>query len=339
MSSSRKEAHVQLALHGPVGFRSKTSGFETIDLPYSALPELNYADVHTSTSWLNYTLGLPLIVTGMTGGYPDAERINGQLAEACAEVGVALGVGSMRSVLDDPRHASTFSVVKGAAGTIPILANLGAVQVARSHRQQTLQRTLDLVVSLVDAAAVAIHLNPLQELMQPEGEPEYAGVLDAIAAAVQHSPVPVVVKEVGAGISGRVARQLASVGVRMIDVAGAGGTSWAGIEILRRDDPDAAEAFWDVGWSTVDCLRQVVGTVPTVIASGGLSSGTDLAKALALGAKIGGVARPLLQALEHGGISGVVSLLHNWRTDLRRWLFLTGSPSLNDFVSILHRAD
>ena len=235
MSSSRKEAHVQLALHGPVGFRSKTSGFETIDLPYSALPELNYADVHTSTSWLNYTLGLPLIVTGMTGGYPDAERINGQLAEACAEVGVALGVGSMRSVLDDPRHASTFSVVKGAAGTIPILANLGAVQVARSHRQQTLQRTLDHVVSLVDAAAVAIHLNPLQELMQPEGEPEYAGVLDAIAAAVQHSPVPVVVKEVGAGISGRVARQLASVGVHMIDVAGAGGTSWAGIEILRRD--------------------------------------------------------------------------------------------------------
>lgn len=310
-----------------------------IDLPYTALPELNYSSVQTTTRWLNYTLALPLIVTGMTGGYPDAERINGQLAEACVEAGVALGLGSMRSVLDDQQYASTFSVVKGAAGTIPIIANLGAVQVAREYRAGTLERALETIITLVDAAAIALHLNPLQELMQPEGEPEYAGVLDAIAAAVEQSPVPVIVKEVGAGIRGKVARQLAGVGVTMIDVAGAGGTSWAGIEILRRDDPDAAEAFWDVGWSTVDCLRQCAGTVPTLIASGGLSSGTDLAKALALGAHLGGVARPVLQALEHGGISGVVSLLDNWRTDLRRWLFLTGSPTVNDLVSILHRAD
>lgn len=310
-----------------------------IDLPYTALPELNYSSVQTTTRWLNYTLALPLMVTGMTGGYPDAERINGQLAAACVEAGVALGLGSMRSVLDDQQYASTFSVVKGAAGTIPIIANLGAVQVAREYRAGTLERALETIITLVDAAAIALHLNPLQELMQPEGEPEYAGVLDAIAAAVEQSPVPVIVKEVGAGIRGKVARQLAGVGVTIIDVAGAGGTSWAGIEILRRDDPDAAEAFWDVGWSTVDCLRQCAGAVPTLIASGGLSSGTDLAKALALGAHLGGVARPVLQALEHGGISGVVSLLDNWRTDLRRWLFLTGSPTVNDLVSILHRAD
>jgi len=337
MSSSRKQQHVELAIGQDVRFRTKTSGFDQVELPYCALPEIDLADVDTSTTFLDKPLAMPFMLTGMTGGYPDAERINGGLVEACAELGIAMGLGSMRSTLDPDADVSSFTVVKPYADRVPIIANIGAVQLVESHAGGTLASTIQHLIDLVGASAVAIHLNPLQELMQPEGEPRFRGVLAAIEAAVAASPLPVIVKEVGAGISGDVARNLVDAGVTMIDVAGAGGTSWAGVEILRRDDEDSVQAFWDVGIPTAECLRQCHGMVPTLIASGGIQNGTEAAKAFALGASMVGTARPALQAFERDGTDGCVTLLRHWHTDLRRWMFLTGSPTLHRFVDLLHR--
>lgn len=337
MSASRKQQHVELAVNSDVRFRAKTSGFDAIELPYNALPEIDLADVDTATTFLGKPLAMPLMVTGMTGGYPDAERINALLAEACVDVGVAMGLGSMRSALKADADAASFSVVRPSAAHIPVIANIGAVQLVEEHRAGRLVAALERLVALVDASGLAVHLNPLQELLQPEGEPRFSGVLEAIAEAVAASPVPVIVKEVGAGISGSVAQRLADVGVTTIDVAGAGGTSWAGVEILRREEGDRGTAFWDVGLPTAECLQQCRGIVPTLIASGGVTSGTDAAKALALGAHMAGVARPALQAVMREGTDGLVTLLQQWHTDLRRWMFLTGSPTLHRFVDLLHR--
>lgn len=330
---SRKQEHVNLALSGKVTFRDKTNGFEHYEFAYNALPEIDLADVDTRTVFCGVELQSPFLITGMTGGYPDAERINRGLAEACDACGIAMGVGSMRAALEKNEPDPTFTVVREVSQRVPIIANIGAAQAALWHREGLLQSFVERAISMTGARALAIHLNPLQELLQPEGEPRFRGVLNAISALVRMELVPIIVKEVGAGISGDVARRLADVGVTIIDVAGAGGTSWAGIEILRRNDASSVDHLWDVGIPTAECVRQCTGTVPTLIASGGINNGTDAAKALALGAHLVGSARPILEAFSDHGTAGVISLLGQWELHLRQWMFLTGCPHLNDLRS------
>lgn len=330
---SRKEEHVHLALSGNATFREKSNGFERYEFVYNALPEIDLADVDTRTEFCGMELQSPLLVTGMTGGYPDAERINKGLAEACETCGIAMGVGSMRAALEHRELESTFAVVRDVSDRVPIIANIGAAQAAVWNREGSLQSYVQRAVTMTGASALAVHLNPLQELLQPEGEPRFRGVLDAIATLVRSEQIPIIVKEVGAGISGAVARRLADVGVTIIDVAGAGGTSWAGVEILRRNDAQTVDHLWDVGIPTAECVTQCVGIVPTIIASGGISNGTEVAKAVALGARLVGSARPILEAFAADGTKGVVSLVREWELQLRQWMFLTGCQHLND----LHR--
>jgi isopentenyl-diphosphate delta-isomerase len=329
-TTSRKKQHVDIVLSRDVSFKTKTTGLDDLEFVNNALPELKYSEVDTSIQFLGRSLALPFMVSCMTGGYAAALRINRELGEVCEETGIAMGVGSQRQALEDPQYHRTFSVVRNVAPSVPIVGNIGAAEVAR----MTLDSARRLV-DLVKADAFAVHLNPLQEFLQPEGNTDFRGVLDGIARLVQGLPVPVIVKEIGAGISAAVAKRLLEVGVRYIDVAGAGGTSWAGVETLRRRDRNFSRQFWDWGIPTAVALRDVSRlksqTQPfTLIASGGITSGLSAAKCLALGADLAASARPVLEALYRRKKTGVGRLLDTWAQELRGVMFLTGSRTIAD---------
>ncbi len=323
-----------------VNFRAKSAGFDRWDFLHNALPELDLSDVDPTAEFLGKKISLPLIISSMTGGYGDATKINRELAEVCLERKIGMGVGSQRQALDNKDFYRSYSIVREAAPDIPVIGNIGAAQIRRLKDVSPLLRLRDLV----RANAFAVHLNPLQEFLQPEGTPTFAGVLEGIATLVQKLDVPIIVKEIGAGISANVARRLLSVGVNIIDVAGAGGTSWAGVEILRRNGKtskgttDHLGRFWDWGIPTVDALRQVSSlkqqhAALKVIASGGIRTGMDIAKSIAFGADLTGMARPMLLALKNGGKKELLALISSIEMELKGAMFLTGSRSLNDLQS------
>ena len=341
--SSRKQEHVELTIERDVSFQTKTSGFERWEFQHNALPELDFSDVDPSTPFLGKTLALPFVISSMTGGYEDAIRINRRLAEVCAEKQLAMGVGSQRQAMEETRFHRSFSVVREVAPNIPIFGNIGAAEVAKLKDVSKIKRLADLI----KADGFAVHLNPLQEFLQPEGNPEFRGALKGIEMLVKELPIPVIVKEIGAGISLSVAKRLLDAGVTIIDVAGAGGTSWAGVEILRRakvegkrsktagDSERSAHAFWDWGIPTVDALRQVCSLKTqfphlTVIASGGVSNGIDVAKAIAFGADMAGAARLMLKELEAGGTKALLAKISAWEMELKGAMFLTGSRTITD---------
>ncbi|HTX18508.1 MAG TPA: type 2 isopentenyl-diphosphate Delta-isomerase [Bacteroidota bacterium] len=338
-TSSRKKDHVLLAVNRDVSFREKRNGFEEWEFVHNALPELNFQEISTETTFLSRRLSFPFMISCMTGGYADAKRINRNLAEICEERRLAMGVGSQRQAMEDATYRSSFSVVREVARTIPIVGNIGAAEVAKFKDVSAVQR----LAELVRADAFAVHLNPLQELLQPEGTPGFRGVLKGIEMLVRGLPIPVIVKEIGAGISGAVARRLIDAGVKIIDVAGAGGTSWAGVEILRSKKETRSDQFWDWGIPTAECLREVAGLKAgtpdlTVVASGGLSNGLEGAKAIAMGADMTASARPMLQALMGGGKKSLTGLLDRWERDFRSAMFLTGAATLGELhhVSLKH---
>lgn len=321
---SRKKDHVDLCVNENVAYESKATGLERWDFVHNALPELNADEVETQCEAFGRILSFPLMITGMTGGYPDAERINGQLAEVCNDTRIAIGAGSMRQAMENDRYHESWRVLRRKAPDVPVLANIGAVELARMKSADPAR----FLVDLIEADALVVHTNPLQEFVQPEGETRFRGVLDALNMVSAALHVPVVLKEVGAGISADVARRAYDAGVRWIDVSGAGGTSWAGVEMLRRSDGmEIAPAFREWGIPTAEALRAVASEKLAdlrLIASGGITDGVQLAKCLALGADIGGAARPLLRALFDGGQDALRNRIESWRHDLRGVLFLVG---------------
>lgn len=332
---SRKQGHVEICVQKDVSFRAKRTGFADLHFRHNALPELNLSEIDTTTHFLGKTISAPLLISSMTGGYPDAEQINCDLAIAAQQHGLALGIGSARQALQSPEHHASFSIVREVAPGIPIFTNIGGQEVAKLQANGKINE-LRRIVDLVEADAIAIHLNPLQELMQPEGSTDFRGVLRGVEEVVRSLGIPVIVKEVGAGISASVAKRLLDVGVSVIDVAGAGGTSWAGVEILRHNEADRAalESFWDWGIPTVQALLDV-STIKdsrefTLIASGGVVSGVDIAKSIALGADLAAMARPLIQSLLDGGPAKLDSLIRSILIQLRSAMFLTGSRTLED---------
>lgn len=262
-----------------------------------ALPEIDLESISTACEFLGHKLACPLLISSMTGGTPAAGEINERLARVAQEFGLALALGSVRAAVENEGLAPTFQVRRWAPDVF-LLCNLGAVQLNYGYGRDECMRA----VEITEADALVLHLNPLQEAFQPSGNTRFAGLLRKIESLVRDLPVPVIVKEVGWGISGDVARRLVDCGVSAIDVAGAGGTSWSEIESLRMgpDDPlrKVAEDFREWGIPTAEAIRQVRRECPDValIGSGGLRTGIDLAKALALGADIGGIALPFLKA-------------------------------------------
>lgn len=327
-TSSRKKEHVELCVHSDVTYRNKTAGFERVEFEHNALPELDFTEITTATTFLGKPASLPLMISCMTGGYDDAIRINGDLAEVCQTLSIPMGVGSQKQALESTVHHESFRIVRRNAPSVAITANIGAAEAAR----QSVRDTIHTIIDLIEADALTVHLNPLQELLQPEGTPSFRGVLDGIEQLAGTLDLPIIVKEVGSGISGAVARRLLDAGVQVIDVAGAGGTSWAGVELLRNRDRASMDDFWDWGLPTVECLRQIAPLKQdyafTLVASGGLTSGIDVAKALALGADMGAAARVFLKTLMEHDQKALHTQIQLWRHQLQSVMFLTGSATI-----------
>ena len=317
----RKAEHIRLALDRRM--QVERSAFDDYRFEHRALPEIDFDDVRIGTEFLGRELEAPLLISCMTGGTGVAERINRRLAEAAEAARVALGVGSQRKALDDPATAATFRV-REFAPNVPILANLGAVQLNYGYGVDECRRA----VEMIEADALVLHLNALQEALQPEGQLNFRGLLPKIARVVDALDAPVIVKEIGCGISGAVGRELANVGVRILDSAGVGGTSWARIEAARADDAPLGESFAEWGLSTPESIRQLA-KVPgvQVIGSGGIRSGIDAAKALALGADIAGMAFPFLDAANES-TAAVTGRIARTAFELRVSMFCTGAANV-----------
>jgi isopentenyl-diphosphate delta-isomerase len=327
MLEQRKAEHLHINLEQDVSFPRLTTGFERYRFVHNALPNLNLDEVDLTTVFLGKRLQLPLLISSMTGGTAEAQRINLHLAEGAQAAGIAMGLGSLRAALEAPHLADTFRV-RHLAPDIPLLANLGTAQLNTGLEPEDCQRAVDLA----EADALILHLNPLQEALQEDGDTNWQGLLGKIEAVCRRLEVPVVAKEVGWGISAGVARQLVEVGVAVIDVAGSGGTSWSQVEMHRapteRRRRLCAE-FSDWGIPTTEALTAVRAALPQtpIIVSGGLRSGTDLAKGLALGADLGGLASPFLNAanVSAGAVAEVASELADV---LRTILFCLDVPDI-----------
>lgn len=325
----RKKDHVELSVSGEVDYQSST-GFERYQFVHDALPEVDVNEVSTETTLLGRTFSFPLFISSMTGGYTDAGAVNAIIAELCEEYNLPFGVGSQRIMLEDPDAVSSFSVVREKAPSAFIAANIGGAQLVGGLSQDD----LNLLISSIEADAVIVHLNPLQELMQPEGDRNFRGIEDGIKQLCSDSDVPVIVKETGAGISGAVGRRLLEAGVSVIDVAGAGGTSWAKVENERASNKNPDHHFDDWGLSTLDCVLELNELREEYdfefIASGGLRSSHDIAKTLCLGADFGAAAQPIIQAIVNDGFEGLKTLYQQWQKQLVTILTLLGCEQLSD---------
>jgi isopentenyl-diphosphate delta-isomerase len=322
--SDRKRAHLDLCEQADVEYAGKSTLFEEVELVHDALPELAVDEIDVSTTLLGKRLRAPLLITGMTGGTSEAADINQVLAQVAEEHGIAFGLGSQRAMQRSPELAYTF-LVRTHAPTTLVLANLGVVQATVTPTTEVAR-----LVEAVGADALCLHLNPGQEMIQPGGDRDFRGGLATFARLVRELAVPVVAKETGCGISREVAMRLRDAGVRTIDVSGAGGTSWVKVETLRADDAGRmlGEEFADWGIPTAAALAGVRGLDLEVLASGGIRSGLEVAKAIALGARAAGVALPVFRAYRAGGKPAAAAFLERLIAGLRTAMVLTGSRDL-----------
>jgi len=323
----RKADHIRINLEEDVQFPSLTTGFENYRLVHQALPELDLSRIDTATELFGKRLQAPLLISSMTGGTDAAGAINRNLAAAAQQRGVAMGLGSQRTALEQPETIDSFRV-RGVAPDVLLFANLGAVQLNYGYGVEHCRRA----VEVVEADALILHLNPLQEALQADGDWDWSGLLGKIERVCRELAVPVIVKEVGWGISEQAARWLAGAGVAGIDVAGSGGTSWSEVEYHRAPTETLrriAKAFADWGIPTAEALRMVRTGAPglPLIASGGLRTGIEAAKALSLGAAAVGVASPFLKAAAASS-EEVIAEIDQFTLELRIAMFCAGAGDL-----------
>jgi isopentenyl-diphosphate delta-isomerase len=338
ITSKRKKEHIDLCLTDKVAFKSKSNGFENYEFKHFALTEVDIEKISLTTNFFNKKINLPFLISCMTGGTTEAENINSRLAEVANELNIILGVGSQRQALEDKKFHNSYKVIRKKAPKIPILGNIGAAQLVKIKSLDQIKR----LVEMVEADAMVVHLNPLQELLQPEGETEFAGLRKQIKKLVKELGIPILIKEVGGGISKEVAKLLIDSGVQGIDVAGAGGTSWAGVELLR-SKKNNENLFWDWGLPTSYCIKEVASLKKkysfVLIGSGGINSALEMSKAFALGSDITASARIVLQTLINGNEETVIIMINEWFKVLKKIMFLTGSENLKElkFNKIIRR--
>jgi len=327
MLEERKSDHIRINLEEDVNFKRVTTGLEDYRFLHQALPELNLSEVDTTLSLFGKRLSAPLLISSMTGGTKQAEQINRTLAEAAEIRGIAMGVGSQRAAIEDTSLAESFKV-RSVAPNILLLANLGAVQLNYGYTEDHCQRA----VEMIEADALILHFNALQEAVQPEGDTNFAGLLDQVERICRSLPVPVIAKEVGWGFSEDTARKLVEAGVAAIDVAGAGGTSWSQVEMYRAKTEvqrKIAATFVDWGVPTSEAILAVKRAAPTIpiIASGGLRNGMEIAKCIALGALMGGMAGPFLKAADKS-VEAVLDQIDVTSAEFRITMFCSGAKTI-----------
>jgi isopentenyl-diphosphate Delta-isomerase len=327
-TQSRKADHIRICLEEDVQCHQITNGLEHYRFTHCCLPELDRDGIDLSTNFLGKQLLAPLLISSMTGGTEQAAKINRRLAEVAQHYKIAMGVGSQRVAVEKPEVAETFAIRKYAPDAL-LLANVGAVQLNYKYGLDECLRIIDIL----QADALILHINPLQEFIQPRGDTNFRGLIDKIAVLCNQLSVPVIAKEVGNGISAEIAQKLLAVGVKAIDVAGAGGTSWAMVESERAENSlqrRLGRTFADWGIPTAECITTIRAIAPEIplIASGGLRHGLDAAKTIALGADIAGLAMPFLKAAAHESETAVYDLASVLIAEITTVLFCTGNSNL-----------
>lgn len=332
----RKFDHLEICLEENVQPSDRTSGFEDILFVHNALPEINRDSIKLSTTVFSHRFSAPLLVGAMTGGTAKAFEINATLAEAVEELSLGMGVGSQRIAIEDQKLKKSFAITRKKAPSAFLIANIGAPQLV----DQFGVKEAKMAVEMLEANALAIHLNPLQEAVQPEGDTNFSGVIRKIDEISQAVDVPVIVKETGSGIAAEVAKRLEKAGVAGIDVSGVGGTNWALVEYFRaKREQDQlhqrlGETFRSWGISTAASIVETAQSVDlTVIASGGIRSGSDIAKSLALGANLSSIALPIL----HSAIKGATEVkktLNLMIEELKTAMFVVGAESVEKLQQV-----
>ena len=326
----RKIDHIKISLNRNVQARRVTSGFEDVHFVHKALPEIDKQKINLSTTVFDHKFAAPLIVGAITGGTAEAAKINATIAEAVEELGLGMGVGSQRAAIEDKKLEKTFSIARKKASSAFLIANIGGVQLAHGYSLKETKKA----INMLQANAIAMHLNPLQEAIQPEGQTNFKGVLKKIGEIAKALGVPVIAKETGAGIAAEEAKRLEAIGVKGIDISGAGGTSFAAVEYYRTKGKvnsfqrRLGDVFWDWGIPTAISLVEVSQTVNIpIIASGGIRNGVEMAKALALGASLASLSQPVLQAAVKG-VQETKAVLLLLIEELRNAMFLVGADSV-----------
>ncbi|MCD6424920.1 MAG: type 2 isopentenyl-diphosphate Delta-isomerase [Anaerolineales bacterium] len=331
-TSSRKAEHIHINLNENVE-SGLSSGLDYYHFPHQALPEIDLEKVRMDFTLFGKEIFAPIFISSMTGGTDQAERINHNLAAAAQQIGIPMGVGSQRAMLEDPSLASTFQIRKSAPDIV-LFANLGAVQLNYGLSVEDCQRA----VELIEANALILHLNPLQEAVMADGNTNFSGLLKRIESVCNTLTVPVIAKEVGWGISYQAARQLVDAGISAIDVAGAGGTSWTEVEMHRAQNEtqrQVAGAFIDWGIPTAESLQLVKEAAPEIpiFASGGIRNGVEIAKSVALGATMAGLAGPFLKAAVDSP-QAVLEIIQRLIREIQITMFAAGVSDLNTLSDI-----
>lgn len=323
----RKSDHLSLVAAGSVEFRERGTLLDQVHLVHQALPEMHVDEVVLSCQFLGKKLSAPLMISAMTGGIPEATAINRDLAKAAQALGIGFGLGSQRAMVLNPHVSSTYQV-RDVAPDILLLANLGMVQARQMSTAQ-----IRSIVDAVGADALCIHLNPAMELVQPGGDRDFRGGVDTLKRLCNELGKHIIAKETGCGMSRRAGIAAKEAGVAAIDVSGAGGTSWVGVETHRagkagdKASQELGDAFWDWGIPTAASIAMLADLQVPLIATGGLRNGMDVARALALGASLGGLAAPVFRAQQQGGYTGVVEFLGGIISALKTATFLSGCKS------------
>jgi isopentenyl-diphosphate delta-isomerase len=322
---NRKVSHFDLCANQDVEFRRKTTLFEDVELVHQPLVETRLEDIDLSVVALGKRLNYPLIITGMTGGAEEVARFNREVAALADRMGVGFGVGSQRVALRYPEMKKTFEV-RDVAPNVLLFGNIGVAQARELGAREVARLAED-----IGADAMCVHLNAAMEIIQENGDHDFRGSLDAVRRLVSEAPLPIIVKETGCGFARESGIKLRAAGIEWVDVSGAGGTSWVGVETIRnRAMRHLGEAFWDWGVPTAASVCELSSLNLNLIASGGIRTGLQAAKAIALGAKVVGVALPVLRAYVSGGIAGVEAFLKAFSDELRVALMLCGCARLGD---------